>query len=623
MSGTRIGIKNVIGNSGGLKSPVFRIADMSVIVNGYFVDSSGNGKRIQAATTAIENDSLIMPANDRDIILALKKIGEYSKYYTSDSSPKTVLIRNISQVSRIQSAPVCSNLTVGETYNVKKDTIIHNGITYGVGSSFVAVNTLWLGVGMVVKGLDNASFFNAKNKTNFYLFNRTQTEAECQILYANIFDYFPITQDADAFSIYLGTNPYPTNIIIDWDDDTTPETKAIGTSDTLVSHTYTARTGLTKNIKITSNADKIRYIYATSASLACTFYVSNLTVLNNVQTASAPLLSITGEIKSAIINNFSSLILASNGLSTIKTTLLSPSRWTKIGIYQPSMADIAGSFGNFVFTPTMITSNNKIITYNGGTLTAINANLEIKNNWPTEMVDAFLITLAASSPTVTSKTLDLRGSNQGRSSASDSAVTTLQGKGWTVLTSNGWIFRGDSITRGSQTSDPVTKRWPYLLCANKGKVELNHGNDGQALCRTTGYQSTIEKEYVYTPSTKIFIAYGVNDAFANNSFPGSWTTTEFLANLESIILYLIYKKNWLITEIVLVSCTYATNATLLARLPNYNAVIQSLAIKYGIQYCDVYTYMMNNGGASLLADGTHPNDAGHQVIANYMIANVS
>lgn len=77
-------------------SPVLYIKDFSIVVGGYFVDSSGNNKQIQAATTTTTNDSLIMPANDAQIIAALTAAGCYSQYYTDNSTPKKVKISNIS-----------------------------------------------------------------------------------------------------------------------------------------------------------------------------------------------------------------------------------------------------------------------------------------------------------------------------------------------------------------------------------------------------------------------------------------------------------------------------------------------------------------------------------------------
>jgi len=76
-------------------NPVFFIEDLTDVVGGKFVDKSGNNKIISAATKNIANDSLIMPANDTDIIAALTAAGLYSIFYTNDAAPKTVIINTI------------------------------------------------------------------------------------------------------------------------------------------------------------------------------------------------------------------------------------------------------------------------------------------------------------------------------------------------------------------------------------------------------------------------------------------------------------------------------------------------------------------------------------------------
>ncbi|MDD5358566.1 MAG: polysaccharide deacetylase family protein [Candidatus Nanoarchaeia archaeon] len=85
-------------------------------------------------------------------------------------------------------------------------------------------------------------------------------------------------------------------------------------------------------------------------------------------------------------------------------------------------------------TYLIISSASSTFTYGGGTTKAwAGCNMTISANWTTAVLDAFLINWAIYAGTGT-KTADLRGTNQPRSSASDAAVTTLQGKGKTILT---------------------------------------------------------------------------------------------------------------------------------------------------------------------------------------------
>lgn len=77
---------------------ILYIPDLNTPVNGYWQDKSGKGKLVQAATTTVANDSLIMPANDTDIITSLTLAGAYSVFYTTDSIPKKVKLSDILQV---------------------------------------------------------------------------------------------------------------------------------------------------------------------------------------------------------------------------------------------------------------------------------------------------------------------------------------------------------------------------------------------------------------------------------------------------------------------------------------------------------------------------------------------
>jgi hypothetical protein len=76
---------------------ILYIPDLTTSINGYWVDKSGNNKLVQAATTTVINDSLIMPASDADIIVSLNLAGVYSIFYTNDSTPKKVKLSDLLQ----------------------------------------------------------------------------------------------------------------------------------------------------------------------------------------------------------------------------------------------------------------------------------------------------------------------------------------------------------------------------------------------------------------------------------------------------------------------------------------------------------------------------------------------
>lgn len=75
--------------------PIFWIQDLTKIKDGFLIDSSGNDKKIAISTDDAENDTMTFPANDSDIINALKADGNYRYFYTNDSTPLPVRIGNI------------------------------------------------------------------------------------------------------------------------------------------------------------------------------------------------------------------------------------------------------------------------------------------------------------------------------------------------------------------------------------------------------------------------------------------------------------------------------------------------------------------------------------------------
>ena len=468
---------NIIGISSNKFSPnnlhpVFWLKDLNTPVNGYWVDYSGNNKQIQAATTTVANDSLIMPANDSQIISALKRLGVYSKYYTNNSTPIKVPIREVAQVSRMLSKVASGSLVTGTTYNVKGDSIVHNSITYNAGDSFIAANANFSGSGTVITGLDNASFFNAKNKTHFVVYNSTQSEQNCNNIYKYIFDYMPVTQMSDSFAITLrGTG----SITFDWDDSTTNTYTLSTSADTNITHTWTTRTGLQKNVKVSGNYLGITKLVnngtgATSqytlrcSGMALTFLQLNSCPLISVTgsitgmaltylvLASGPLISVTGSITGMVLTYLTlyscPLISVTGSITGMALTYLALGicplisvtgsitgmALTYLALASGTLISVTGSINSISVSTTSINVVNQYLTYPGGALPAWNIAITLQCYWTSDMVDAFLIAFALVAPTVTGKTINLAGTNAARTSASASAVTAIQNKGFSVLT---------------------------------------------------------------------------------------------------------------------------------------------------------------------------------------------
>jgi hypothetical protein len=82
--------------------------------------------------------------------------------------------------------------------------------------------------------------------------------------------------------------------------------------------------------------------------------------------------------------------------------------------------------------------NNQMADYTSGAVWSIIVSSSIipaaGYGYSSAEIDAILIDLAASLGVVTNQTITLTGSSQSRTAASNAAVTTLNGKGWTIVT---------------------------------------------------------------------------------------------------------------------------------------------------------------------------------------------
>jgi len=203
-------------------------------------------------------------------------------------------------------------------------------------------------------------------------------------------------------------------------------------------------------------------------------------------------------------------------------------------------------------------------------------------------------------------------------------------------------FYGDSITFGTGASI-TANRWTSKLSAAKGWTEVNFGRSGTALEETTPANPAglspaynFHKDGPAQIPTKgwrtkyMFISFGVNDCGFN--FAG-YNPTLFGTQYQTIISGAI-AKGWTTTSVIVnlgyyVKSPDAWNAYLIYGIPSaadntryfsFFSTADTIATTNSNIRANPYQYMIDNGGDALLADNLHPNDAGHQVIANYMAA---
>lgn len=106
----------------------------------------------------------------------------------------------------------------------------------------------------------------------------------------------------------------------------------------------------------------------------------------------------------------------------------------------------------------------------------------------------------------------------------------------------------------------------------------------------------------------ILLQIGTNDNPSN--------FVEWKAKVESVVTYAL-GLGYLPVRFCLSTPPYSS--TRVSVLSGIQTVFQELATEYNLRYADCVTPTLNGGGDTLLADGTHPNDAGHLIMYNTII----
>lgn len=189
-------------------------------------------------------------------------------------------------------------------------------------------------------------------------------------------------------------------------------------------------------------------------------------------------------------------------------------------------------------------------------------------------------------------------------------------------------FYGDSITYGMSSTagnDYATKTASYF-----NVVKNNLAVSGECLSNyhyPNNFRDAVSTVVPSKGSLKSFlvIAFGTNDARSEYPFSGTpWNIPTLYYSQFQECLNIIYSKGWLKSEIVLITPFYDTDFDLAAYntdRSHYEVYVQKLkdlALANEIICFDSYSYMLNNGGESLIdpTDHIHPTNAGHTVIFN-------
>jgi len=197
---------------------------------------------------------------------------------------------------------------------------------------------------------------------------------------------------------------------------------------------------------------------------------------------------------------------------------------------------------------------------------------------------------------------------------------------------------GDSITNGANAT--AGSEWRTLVADALGATQLNKGIAGTVLQNSNdsggspradnGRDRYVADLLGANKQEMAIIAYGFNDA-RYIAAAATFNVAAFVGDYREILDGLI-AGGYPLDRIVLVTPYYITNTGLVtgstgfagqtrAGFLLYVEAVRRLAREYGVYLADAYAAMLANGGDALIgSDDIHPEDPGHLVIANAILA---
>lgn len=192
----------------------------------------------------------------------------------------------------------------------------------------------------------------------------------------------------------------------------------------------------------------------------------------------------------------------------------------------------------------------------------------------------------------------------------------------------GILCWGDSITVGAGSTGGNTG-YTTRLASMTGRTVVNKGISGETL-QENGY-ARYYNDLIETANfnNAIIIYFGTNDVMRCDAEYAP-SAGNFEAKLDLIVKSLIVKSRYSKKRIMLSTTGYIAESFLLdplrsasfqcgtlARQTEVNNIIKKVASQNRVLLCDLFKEMTEFGGDpdDLLDDGLHPNDTGHQLIA--------
>lgn len=169
---------------------------------------------------------------------------------------------------------------------------------------------------------------------------------------------------------------------------------------------------------------------------------------------------------------------------------------------------------------------------------------------------------------------------------------------------------GDSITEGAASTDPLYLSWASLLSNYLITDAVNHAVSGSTLNKPIDPNNLLGRyqsdNFVKSNTGYISLCYGTNDD----------CDAQWKADYITILSYFL-SKGFSPNKIIIVTPPYQSNK--LANLTACRQLSEEIATELGVVFADAWTFTKDNGGDSLLVDGTHPNDLGHQYMYDTIV----
>jgi len=189
------------------------------------------------------------------------------------------------------------------------------------------------------------------------------------------------------------------------------------------------------------------------------------------------------------------------------------------------------------------------------------------------------------------------------------------------------VFFGDSITAGVGVAQ-LTDRYSSQIARRLGLVENNKGFSGMCL-QSGSFDGTVapgmsryNSEIIAQTPSFVFILVGANDVYRAPDY----NVATYQANLQTLVNDCI-AAGISAQHIFVGTVPYASDAWYTANPGGsraeaelYEQASRTVAQNTGAILVEVYDAMRDGGGATLVPDGIHPNEAGATVIAESFIA---